>query len=230
MPLPLAGTTSRRGTFGSQRRAAETCAQALRFRCVEGVVVAGEILPRPPACQIDFFDKLRQGAHPCLKVLTKSTLWQTLRKPGSSRASEGAATSPGESFGFQPGATETCAVAVAPRKAGCDQPPGNFQFLSARCWPLQSIAKRPVRQCASVSVRSRQGSETANTGAYMDSSRATALYAPVPASAVTGCPLLDSENRSGQVATCLAWSDCFCEFARSCGSFVALPHFRHNSI
>ncbi len=49
VPLPLAGTTSRRGTFGSQRRAAETCAQALRFRCVEGVAVAGEILPRPPS-------------------------------------------------------------------------------------------------------------------------------------------------------------------------------------
>ena len=128
---------------------------------------------------------------------------QTLRKPGSSRATafmhpspqdavtgcplldlksqwagrymlcmkrllSASATSPGESSGFQPGAAETCAVAVAPRKAGCDQPPGNFQFLSARCWPLQSIAKRPVRQCASVSVRSRQGSKAANKGAYMD--------------------------------------------------------------
>ena len=48
-----------------------------------------------------------------------------------------------------------------------------------------------------------------------NSSRATAFgkrdqpYAPVPALAVTGCPLLDSANRSGQVATCPAWCDCF---------------------
>ena len=34
-----------------------------RFRCVEGVVVAGEILPRPPACQNDFFDKLKPRLH-----------------------------------------------------------------------------------------------------------------------------------------------------------------------
>ena len=34
-----------------------------RFRCVEGVVVAGEILPRPPACQKDFFDKLKPRLH-----------------------------------------------------------------------------------------------------------------------------------------------------------------------
>ena len=49
----------------------------------------------------------------------------------------------------------------------------------------------------------------------VNSSRATAFgkrdqpYAPVPALAVTGCPLLDSANRSGQVATCPAWCDCF---------------------
>ena len=47
-PLPKAGATSPGESFGFQPGAAETCAQAQRFRCVEGVVVAGEILPRPP--------------------------------------------------------------------------------------------------------------------------------------------------------------------------------------
>ena len=46
------------------------------------------------------------------KALTKSTLCQTLKKPDSSRVSKGVATSPGESFGFQPGAAETCAYAL----------------------------------------------------------------------------------------------------------------------
>ena len=56
-------------------KAAQINDASRRFRCVVGVVVAGEILPRPPACQKDFFDKLgglrNQAAVFALQIFAK---------------------------------------------------------------------------------------------------------------------------------------------------------------
>ena len=53
---------------------------------LEGVAVAGEILPRPPACQKAFFDKLRAAAQAALCFCLSERIAKRLMRSGPDSA------------------------------------------------------------------------------------------------------------------------------------------------